>query len=224
MFTLLASLILSSTFLSMLSATGAMSTAVKLGLQRSTQTLLVATRRDEASLNIYNHLRLLPVWEKIPTIPPSSTTSEESGEDEVVMFSKTITGSQVFLWLQNNPLLGLDFVNVVFDDRMKSFSTRNVDYLSIDDVFFLSKHSAASGTRSLTVHPIGIPWLTEEEVPLIRTTNYFLSAITKSLPRLINFFYKFVCLPPQISASFPTYSTRHLAMVDVQESAVHHTQ
>ena len=25
-------------------------------------------------------------------------------------------------------------------------------------MIFLSKHSAASGTRSLTVHPIGIPW------------------------------------------------------------------
>jgi len=31
----------------------------------------------------------------------------------------------------------------------------------VDDVIFLSKHTAASGTRSLTVHPIGVPWLAD---------------------------------------------------------------
>jgi D-tyrosyl-tRNA(Tyr) deacylase len=32
------------------------------------------------------------------------------------------------------------------------------------DILFLSKHAAQSGTPSLSVHPIGVPWVREARV------------------------------------------------------------
>lgn len=45
----------------------------------------------------------------------------------------------------------------------KLFKEINSFEEEFDDVIFLSRHSASSGTASLTVHPIGIPWQTSAE-------------------------------------------------------------
>ncbi len=42
-----------------------------------------------------------------------------------------------------------------------SCNIQSPDDLNIDQLFFVSRHAAAAGTVSLTVHPIGIPHLTE---------------------------------------------------------------
>ena len=126
------------------------------GMRRSTSTLLVATRKDEASLNIFNALQALPVWTEVTT-----TT-----DNEVALTTYNNKGQLFHLWLQDSPLLSLDYANELFSTKYPSLSPSSSSAspsTRIDDMIFLSKHSAASGTRSLTVHPIGIPWLTAQE-------------------------------------------------------------
>jgi D-aminoacyl-tRNA deacylase len=61
------------------------------------------------------------------------------------------------LWIQNEPLLKLDHVDKICRERF------DLEHC-FDEVIFLSKHRAASGTASLTVHPIGIPWQDNNEL------------------------------------------------------------
>ena len=71
------------------------------GMRRSTSTLLVATRKDEASLNIFNALQALPVWTEVTT-----TT-----DNEVALTTYNNKGQLFHLWLQDSPLLSLDYAN-----------------------------------------------------------------------------------------------------------------
>ena len=59
------------------------------------------------------------------------------------------------LWVQDQPLLGLDNPQV----HVASHFFPEEESLQFDELAFLSKHTAASGTASLTVHPIGVPWM-----------------------------------------------------------------
>jgi D-tyrosyl-tRNA(Tyr) deacylase len=93
-----------------------------------------------------------------------------------------LPADRLFFWIVDHPLLTLNYPNVHFqnlltnyyfpigtpasslslseENRMKNQIHSKEDLL-IDNVFFVSKHAAASGTVSLTVHPIGIPHLKE---------------------------------------------------------------
>jgi D-tyrosyl-tRNA(Tyr) deacylase len=94
-----------------------------------------------------------------------------------------LPADRLFFWIVDHPLLTLNYPNVHFqnlitnyyfpittpgpsslslseENRMKNQIQSKEDLL-IDNVFFVSKHAAASGTVSLTVHPIGIPHLKE---------------------------------------------------------------
>jgi D-aminoacyl-tRNA deacylase len=60
-----------------------------------------------------------------------------------------------YLWWQDAPLLGLDHAELAFLDEVKNSLPLEKDCIS--DIVFLSRHSAATGKPSLTVHPIGVP-------------------------------------------------------------------
>ena len=107
------------------------------------RTLLVATTKDIASLNIANAVTALPMWDKV---------TDDSGSK----LWRSTEGKAV-LWLQNESLLKLDnphtLVPLLSEEEKSAF----------DEVIFLSRHSAASGVASLTVHPIGVAWLKDDE-------------------------------------------------------------
>lgn len=109
-------------------------------------TLLIASTQDPASVNIFNALAQRSYW-----------TSIASDMDTRILFTLTKTGHQLFLWLQSSPLLLLDYPDRSFCSLLRKKE-------SISDLVFLSKHAAASGKPSLTVHPIGIPWQSENSV------------------------------------------------------------
>ena len=82
------------------------------------------------------------------------------------MKTYSLKGRTFYLWLQNSPLLKLDFADELFVSKfneLNSIPSEDKEELKISDILFLSKHSAASGTRSLTIHPIGIPWLADSK-------------------------------------------------------------
>ena len=86
---------------------------------------------------------------------------------------------RLFFWIVDHSLLALNYPNIHFqhylskfffpetpstpfiEDHRRNSHILSPEDLSIDNVFFVSRHSAASGTVSLTVHPIGIPHLKE---------------------------------------------------------------
>lgn len=103
-------------------------------------TLLIASTRDAASVNLYSCLLQRPFWQERLSEQIFETTKGDGGK--------------LYLWIQQNPLLNLDY-----PDRL--FSTLLEKENDITDCLFLSKHFAASGKPSLTVHPIGIPWQIE---------------------------------------------------------------
>ena len=129
-------------------------------MRRSTSTLLVATRKDEASMNIFNALKSLPVWTEQSNAVDTAGSGSETNDVTLTTFDKK--GNMFYLWLQDSPLLSLDCANEQFSSKYPQFASSSCS-TSIDDIIFLSKHSAASGKRALTVHPIGIPWLTPQE-------------------------------------------------------------
>jgi len=109
-------------------------------------TLFVATKADIASLNIATHLVKSFEWKPI-----------QSHRNEIKSI-QTLLGNTVYLWLINEPLLHLNDVPTLFSD---DFSSINEECTQLTDIVFLSRHAAASGTLSLTVHPIGIPWMVD---------------------------------------------------------------
>lgn len=111
--------------------------------QGAARTLLVATTKDIASLNIATAVSALPMWDKVAE--DSSSKVWRSAEGKAV------------LWLQNESLLKLDNPHTLvplLSEEEKS---------ALSEVIFLSRHSAASGVASLTVHPIGVAWLNDDE-------------------------------------------------------------
>mmetsp|Transcript_92509 Transcript_92509/g.169782 ORF Transcript_92509/g.169782 Transcript_92509/m.169782 type:complete len:452 (+) Transcript_92509:52-1407(+) len=104
-------------------------------------TLLVGSRLDPASVVLSNSLMKHDVWKLI-----------SDGGDDVVCVHES---GQVYLWLQDQRLLDANHINKAFESRC-SFPAD-----SVSDVIFLSRHAAKSGNPSLTVHPIGVPWLAE---------------------------------------------------------------
>jgi len=109
--------------------------------------LFVATRTDTASLNIANHLLEKHKWECLET------------KKNECMSIVSASGNIVFLWLVNEPLLHLNRPNTLFLEDLTCADEHKEAEYGVNEVFFLSRHVASSGTLSLTVHPIGIPWL-----------------------------------------------------------------
>lgn len=109
-----------------------------------TNTLLVATRTDPASINIANHLIDSFNWNKLQ-IPNSDA-----------MMAEVLNGGNVYMWVVNEPLLHINHADRLFSDSLEAKLSA-----PITEIVFLSRHVAASGTLSLTVHPIGIPWLAD---------------------------------------------------------------
>ena len=68
------------------------------------------------------------------------------------------SSGQAWLWLQDENLLKLDNPH-----KMGSLPLSGDDKKYIEEIIFLSRHSAASGQASLTVHPIGVAWLDDAE-------------------------------------------------------------
>ena len=108
------------------------------------QVLLVSSSVDTASLNIANALREKIIWSQpIAELPlflgPSDTIDE------------------LWMWMQHDPLLLLNHPDQLVQQELQKHGFQlNVCF---QEVLFLSKHAAASGKASLTVHPIGIPWV-----------------------------------------------------------------
>jgi len=113
-----------------------------LGRRLIRNTLLVASKTDPAGVNLFTSLldagRANNLWREVEAGVPLLVANKKNGRGKCV------------LWLHEEPLLGLNYVNVVAQERCKMEA-------GFDDMIFLSKHKAASGTASLTVHPIGIP-------------------------------------------------------------------
>lgn len=181
--------------------------------QLKSTSLLVASTVDPASFNLAQSLLAKTgVWKEINkgNIWMSSSASYDGTVIKSSSSFPQFRHNYVYLWLQNQPLLHLNYVDELFRKELSSSTSSSLymDYLTssssasyispsssvaevttpcnipnlfntqqvtdssssfssslllphIDDVLFLSKHSAASGISSLTVHPIGIPWTTD---------------------------------------------------------------
>jgi D-aminoacyl-tRNA deacylase len=110
-------------------------------------TLFIATQTDAASMNIAEALISKFGWK------PLIETSKNEITHEIFSIEST-TSLKLYLWIINTPMLHLNYANKLFVDNFLNDPSYNPD-----EIIFLSRHSAASGTKSLTVHPIGIPWL-----------------------------------------------------------------
>eukprot|EP01040_Poterioochromonas_malhamensis_P008788 gene8788-9522_t len=149
--------------------------------------LFIGTKTDIASMNIAKHVLQRHQWNVIPTshitfsnptpltapFPPSIPNhSQLSLNYPNVLFSQLL--SNYFFPTSLSPeskssnsfsgdLKDSNFVDIETERERHRISCniQSPDDLNIDQLFFVSRHAAASGTVSLTVHPIGIPHLTE---------------------------------------------------------------
>ncbi|CAN7124908.1 unnamed protein product [Brassica rapa subsp. narinosa] len=104
-------------------------------------TLIVATTYDPASINPAAALLAMPGWTTGPTLPPNI---------------KSFTNQQTRL-IQHD-------VSIVKEDDLDSRWEEATGEV-VDEVIFLSRHTAASNRPALTVHPIGVLHLKEGESP-----------------------------------------------------------
>jgi len=124
---------------------------MKVGSPIRPATLFIGTTTDPASSNIVSHLLEKNQWENMPQVK-----SDDSLDCGTAYKIRSINEDCLyFLWMQNLPLLHLD----CGDEKFSTYF--DTSEYAITEALFLSKHAAASGTLSLTVHPIGIPWLTD---------------------------------------------------------------
>lgn len=101
------------------------------------RTLLVAVASDPASVSLRNEVLRLPIWEAVA--PPLTVECEvhRSPSAWLVHFTE--------------PSLRMTQLDDVDETCKRCFGERP------SDVVFLSRHTAASGTPALCVHPIGVP-------------------------------------------------------------------
>ncbi|CAN6848645.1 unnamed protein product [Brassica oleracea] len=104
-------------------------------------TLIVATTYDPASINPATALLAMPGWTTGPILPPNI---------------KSFTNQQTRL-IQHD-------VSIVKEDDLDSRWEEATGEV-VDEVIFLSRHTAASNRPALTVHPIGVLHLKEGESP-----------------------------------------------------------
>jgi D-aminoacyl-tRNA deacylase len=126
-------------------------------IRSATNTLLVATTVDAASQNIASSLKACAdIWTPLKSDPSVFHAKSRNAVEGIEQ--------NFWLWTQDEPLLRLNNVDELAKQRLfasLAISDAERESFRIDEVLFLSKHAAASGRASLTVHPIGIPWLTD---------------------------------------------------------------
>ncbi|KAM1082151.1 hypothetical protein ACFX13_021192 [Malus domestica] len=104
-------------------------------------TLIVATTTDPASINPANALLAMPGWDPSPScLQDMKGFANGGGGVRVLLHSRGI---------------------VEEDDLDRRWEEATGE--RVDEVIFLSKHTAVSNRPALTVHPIGIPHLREGE-------------------------------------------------------------
>ncbi|XP_052179826.1 D-aminoacyl-tRNA deacylase-like isoform X1 [Diospyros lotus] len=107
---------------------------------REMVTLVVATTVDPASIGPASTLLAMPGWHPGPPVQDMSS----------------FVNRGVRLLKHDNSIVREDHL-----DRRWEAATGEV----VDEVIFMSKHTAASNRPALTIHPIGVPHLCEDEVP-----------------------------------------------------------
>ncbi|PIA63263.1 hypothetical protein AQUCO_00200943v1 [Aquilegia coerulea] len=103
-------------------------------------TLIVATTMDPASIGPASALLAMPGWHPGPNL--QGIPSFVNGE--------------VRLMKHENSIIREDYL-----DKRWEEGTGEV----VDEVIFLSRHTAVSNRPALTIHPIGVPHLKDDEVP-----------------------------------------------------------
>ena len=120
-------------------------------------TLIVSTTLDTASVNIADALKSsCDKWTVHSTSSESSVYYTKASSS--LISSEDNEDRLVWLWVQNQPLLHLNHVHTLLNNELLSTTTADNkidEMIAFDEVIFLSKHCAASGKASLTVHPIG---------------------------------------------------------------------
>ncbi|KAF9624452.1 hypothetical protein IFM89_011460 [Coptis chinensis] len=103
--------------------------------------LVVATTTDPASIGPASALLAMPGWHPGPPL-----------QEDIPSF----VNGEVRLIKHDNSIISEDDLDTRWEE-----ATGEV----VDEVIFLSKHKAASSRPALTIHPIGIPHLRQDEVP-----------------------------------------------------------
>ena len=126
---------------------------LSLSQYRASSILLVGTTVDQASVNLVSCLtnRASARFKEL------SGLSSSSGRVWQTISSISNKQSDVYVWLQDDSLLNLNYPDQLFQKEYKN----ELQITDFSDIIFLSKHSATSGIASLTVHPIGVPWTTD---------------------------------------------------------------
>ncbi|KAK9080384.1 hypothetical protein SSX86_000142 [Deinandra increscens subsp. villosa] len=109
-------------------------------IRRLMVTLVVATTTDPASIGPASALLSMPGWHPGPFLQDMSS-----------FVNKEVR------------LLKHDYSNVREDHLDKRWEAATGEV--VDEVIYLSRHTAASSRPALTLHPIGVPHLREDEVP-----------------------------------------------------------
>uniref|UniRef100_A0A803KVK0 D-aminoacyl-tRNA deacylase n=1 Tax=Chenopodium quinoa TaxID=63459 RepID=A0A803KVK0_CHEQI len=103
-------------------------------------TLVVSTTIDPASIGPASALLAMPGWSPGPSF--EGVRSYENGEVRMLQHDNSI----------------------VKEDNLDA-RWEELTHESVDNVIFLSKHTAATKRPALTIHPIGVPHLKEGDVP-----------------------------------------------------------
>ncbi|KAF3485907.1 hypothetical protein F2Q69_00055709 [Brassica cretica] len=106
-------------------------------------TLIVATTSDPASINPAAALLAMPAWTAGPILPPDM---------------KSFVNKQTRVIQHDGSIVKEDDL----DSRWEEAAGE-----AVDKVIFLSRHTAVSNRPALTVHPIGVLHLKEEESPSV---------------------------------------------------------
>jgi D-tyrosyl-tRNA(Tyr) deacylase len=131
-------------------------------------TLFIASTLDKASMNIARSLlklnqfrvkedELHSAWKYLGVkciVQQEYFTQETSASVEHEKLVGVWRGRDAYLWIQERSLLWLNYPEALFGALFEGGAAPDVS-----NIIFLSKHSAASGQPSLTVHPIGIPYV-----------------------------------------------------------------
>jgi len=101
--------------------------------------LIIASNADSASINLRDRLLEMSLWEKYGTY------------DNNDMWELTETNGD--FCVKGTRLISINEIHIHAEQIDEIFEREN--NVKIDNIIFLSRHKAASGKPSLTVHPIG---------------------------------------------------------------------
>ena len=138
-----------------------MSTSFRMSYEPSSfNTLFVATTTDTASLNIATALKdSSSTWNSnLSTEKSSIFWTKSTAPSSGLSCSGEFGSHVVWLWIQDQQLLHMNSPDRLLNEELSCSSSngRSFENVKFDEVIFLSKHCAASGKASLTVHPIGM--------------------------------------------------------------------